>query len=138
MLGVIVFGLLSLFLGCATSPPPDPTEQEMLQADIGPRISLEDAQSQAKAFLKRRFKDPEPTEIGWGPIHDHSWLRGERKIEFGYMLPVAVISANECYGGYFGFQFFFIQGTLKGVVAFLDPDSHDQHNYVAPRKERIY
>lgn len=135
----LTFGLLGILVGCVSSPPPsNPTHEEIMQADLGPRISLEDAQSQAKVFLKRRFKDPDPTEIGWGSIHAGSWLRGEEKTEFGYMIPAAIISAHERYGGYYGFQFFFIQGTLKGVVAFLDPDSQDQHNYVAPRKKRIY
>jgi hypothetical protein len=45
-------------------------EQELSHADHGTAISQEDAQSQAAVFPKRRFQEPESTEIHCGPIHN--------------------------------------------------------------------
>ncbi len=76
---------LLLLNACASGPP---TREELNSADYGSPITQQDAEEQARQFLKYYLKDPGSATYDWSPVYQ-GWLREAPLhgggLKFGYV-----------------------------------------------------
>jgi len=113
-----IFTLL-LLSACATGPP---TREELSSADYGSPISQQNAEAQAKQFLRRHLKDPDSAIYEWNPVY-RGWMRDAPihggGLRFGYIL-YGNVNAKNSFGGYTGlkpYNFVFYDGNIISVYA---------------------
>lgn len=92
-------------------------------ANYGSQITQEEAQAQARAFMKTYLKDPMSAQYDWDtlkPAWIHMVPTAFNPRVYGYALE-ALVNAKNSYGGYAGFtpfRFFYRDGQLKQVAEY--------------------